>query len=123
MILLVGGEEEERTSVSRSTGRPSIIQPPPITLTVCLVIGWTINDDLKRRRTTILSSREEERTKQRRPRGLTRGMETHLITRPTSAKDNTVERRGGVVWEDEKRTVGGLHWRRQWAKEMTEKGV
>jgi hypothetical protein len=26
------------TSVSRSTG-PSIIQPPPITVTVCLVIG------------------------------------------------------------------------------------
>ena len=39
MILLAGGEEEERTSVSRSTGRPSIIQPPPITVTVCLVIG------------------------------------------------------------------------------------
>ncbi len=38
MILLAGGKEEERTSVSRSTG-PSIIQPPPITITVCLVIG------------------------------------------------------------------------------------
>jgi hypothetical protein len=39
MILLAGGEEEERTSVSRYTGRPSIIQPPPITVTVCLAIG------------------------------------------------------------------------------------
>ncbi len=39
MILLAGDEEEERTSVSRSTGRPSIIQPPTITITVCLVIG------------------------------------------------------------------------------------
>jgi hypothetical protein len=38
MILLAGGEEEERTSVSRSTGRPSIIQPLPITITVCLGI-------------------------------------------------------------------------------------
>ena len=38
MILLAGGKEEERTSVSCSTG-PSIIQPPPITVTVCLVIG------------------------------------------------------------------------------------
>ncbi len=72
---------------------------------------------------TIPSSREEERTKQRRPRGLTRGMEPHLITRPTSAKENTVERRGGVVREDEKRMAGGLHWRRRWTKEMTEKGV
>ena len=39
MILLAGGEEEERTSVSRSTERPSIIQLLPITVTVCLVIG------------------------------------------------------------------------------------
>ena len=30
MILLVGGEEE---------GWPSIIQPPTITVTICLVIG------------------------------------------------------------------------------------
>ena len=71
---------------------------------------------------TILSSREEERTKRRRPRGLARGMEPHQIAWPTSAKKNTVERRGGVVWEDEKRTAGGLHWRRRWVKELTEKG-
>jgi hypothetical protein len=40
-----------------------------------------------------------------------------------SAKKNTVERRGSVIWEDEKRTAGGLHWRRWRAKELTEKGV
>ena len=39
MIVLAGGEKEEVTSVSHSTGRPSIIQPPPITVTVSLVIG------------------------------------------------------------------------------------
>ena len=73
---------------------------------------------------TILSSREEERTKRRRPRGLARGMEPHRIARLTSAKKNTVERRGGVIREDEKWTAGGPpHWRRWRAKEMTEKGV
>ena len=55
-------------------------------------------------------SREEKRKKQRWPRGLARGMEPHRIPRPTSAKKNTVERRG-------------LHWRRWRAKELTEKGV
>jgi len=39
-----------------------------------------------------------------------------------SAKENTVERRGSVIWEDEKRTAGG-HWRHWRAKEMMEKGV
>jgi hypothetical protein len=68
-------------------------------------------------------SREEERTKRRRPRGLARGMEPHRIARPTSAKKNTVERRGGVIQEDEKRTAGGLHWHCWRVKELTEKGV
>jgi hypothetical protein len=71
----------------------------------------------------ILLSGEEERTKRRRPRGLARGMEPHRIARSARAKENTVKRRGGVVREDEKRTAGGLHWRRWRAKEMTEKGV
>ena len=39
MISLAGGEEEETTSISRSTGWQSIIQAPTITVTVCLVIG------------------------------------------------------------------------------------
>ena len=83
-----------------------------------------INDDFKRRRTTISSARKEKRTKRRRPRGLAWGMEPHRIARPTSTKKNTVERRGGVIREDEKRTAGGPpHWRRWRAKEMTEKGV
>ena len=71
----------------------------------------------------ILLSGEEERTKRRRPRGLARGMEPHRIARSARAKENTVKRRGGVVREDEKRTAGGLHWRRWRAKELTEKGV
>jgi hypothetical protein len=39
MILLAGGKEEKRTNISRFTGGPSIIQPPMITVTICLVIG------------------------------------------------------------------------------------
>ena len=70
----------------------------------------------------ILLSGEEERTKQWWPRGLVRGMESHQIARSASAKENTVERRGGVIREDEKRTAGGLHWCRWRVKEMTEKG-
>ena len=52
MILLAGGGEEERRCVDCSTGRPLIVQPPMVTITVCLLSGWTINNDLKRRRTS-----------------------------------------------------------------------
>jgi hypothetical protein len=41
----------------------------------------------------------------------------------TSAKENTEERRSGIVWEDEKWTAGGPHWRRWQAKQMTKKQV
>jgi hypothetical protein len=47
-------------------------------------------------------------------------MKPHRIARPTSSKKNTVERRGGVVREDEKRTAGGLHWRCRRVKELQE---
>ena len=49
MISLAGGREEERRCIGRSTGRPSIIQPPTITVTICLVRGETINNNLVRR--------------------------------------------------------------------------
>jgi hypothetical protein len=39
MILLMGGREEERTINGHSTGRLPIIQPPTITVTICLVGG------------------------------------------------------------------------------------
>ena len=101
MILLAGGKEEEKTSVSPSTGRPSIIQPPPITVTFCQVIGKTINDNLERRRATILSSREEEQMKRWRPHGI----EPHQIARSASTKENTVERRDSIVREDKKQNM------------------
>ena len=88
MILLAGGEEEERTSVSRSTGRPCRRSP---SLSAWLLARQSMMTSRGR------SSREEERTKQRRPRGLAWGMEPHRIARPTSSKENTVERRGDVV--------------------------
>jgi hypothetical protein len=79
MILLAGGREEERMINSRSTGRPLIVQPPTITVSVCLVGGWRINDNLKWRRTTILFAREEEWTKQLYPRNPAQRMEPHQI--------------------------------------------
>ncbi len=63
MNLLMSGGEEERRIDSHSTGLPPIINLPMITLTVCLVGGWSINDDLKWRRTTISFVWEEEWTK------------------------------------------------------------
>ncbi len=59
MTLLTGGREEERTIDGHSTWRPSIVQPPAITVTVWLVGGWKINNKLKWRRTTILLAWEE----------------------------------------------------------------
>ncbi len=89
MILLAGGGEEGRTINSRSTRWLSIVQPPMITVTVCLVGGWTINGSLEWRRMAILLAWEEERTNQQRPcRGTVQEMEPHLIawfTRPTRA--------------------------------------
>jgi hypothetical protein len=63
MVLLTGGREEERTFDGRSTGWMSIVQLPTITVTICLVGGWTINKALKCRKTTILLAREKEQTK------------------------------------------------------------
>jgi hypothetical protein len=88
--LLIGGGEEGRKIDSCSTGRLSIIQLPTITITVCLVGAWTINNNLELRRMALLLAQEEEWTKQRRPHpGPERKMEPHPIarsTRPTRAQ-------------------------------------
>jgi hypothetical protein len=39
MILLWGGGEEKRRCVGRSTKQLSIVQPPTITVTICLLSG------------------------------------------------------------------------------------
>jgi hypothetical protein len=82
MMLLAGSGEEGRRIYSRSTRRPSIVQLPTITITVYLVGGWMINNNLEWRRTAISLAQEEERTKQRRPRrGPAQKMEPHRIAR------------------------------------------
>ncbi len=102
MILLMGGREEGRTINSCSTGGPSIVQPPMITITVFLVGGWMINDNLEWRRMAISLAREEEQIKQRQPRhGPARKMEPHQIagsTRPTRAQRSRWRRGGATLF-------------------------
>ena len=66
MISLGGVGEEERRYVSCSTGKPSIVQPMTVTVTVCLLSGSMINDNLKRRRmsnqqSTSMAARESNK--------------------------------------------------------------
>jgi hypothetical protein len=58
----MGGREEERIIDSHFTGWQSIVHLPRITVTICLVGSWMINNNLKRRRTTIFLAQEEEQT-------------------------------------------------------------
>ncbi len=67
MISLMVGGEEVRTNNNSSTGGPSIVQLPMIAVTICLVGGWMINNDLEWRRRTIMLAQEEEKTKQQQP--------------------------------------------------------
>jgi hypothetical protein len=96
---LTGGKEEERMINGCSTARPSIVQPPTITIPICLVGGWKINNHLKWRRTTILLAWEKEQIKQRRPCGPVQRIEPHQIAqwmRPMRAKRRW-QRRGGAT--------------------------
>jgi hypothetical protein len=81
MISLMGGREEKRTIDGRFTWWPSIVQPLAITVTVCLVGGWKINNDLNWRRTMILLAWEKDQTKQWRPCNPVQRMEPHQIAR------------------------------------------
>jgi hypothetical protein len=99
IFLLMDGREEERTIDGCSTEQLYIVQLPMITITVCLVGGWMINDNHKWRRTTILLAQEEEWTMQWRPHVLERRMEPHQIAqlmRLTKAQRRR-RRRGGAT--------------------------
>ncbi len=84
----------------RGAGQLLIVQLQTITITVCLVDGWRINNNLEWRRTAILLAQEEERSKQRRPcRGPVQKMEPHQIARsrrPMRAQ-RSQHRRGGMA--------------------------
>jgi hypothetical protein len=84
----------------RGAGQLLIVQPPTITVTICLVDGWRINNNLEWRRREILLAQEEERPKQRWPcHGSARKMEPHQIAwsrRPMRAQ-RSQHRRGGMA--------------------------
>ena len=108
MISLAGGEEEERTCVGRSTGRPSII---PASDDHCHHLsGWQLDNQQR--------PREAEDDNFFGPDGVadkateapwpsTDGTTSNRMVNKAIevAKEKTEERRSGVVWEDEERRL------------------
>ena len=100
MISLAGGEEEERTCIGHSTGRPSIV---PASDDHChRLLGWRLDNQRR--------PREEEDDNFVGPGGARPGTDGIASNRTVDeadegAKEKTEERRSGVVWEDEERRL------------------
>ena len=108
MISLAGGEEEERTCVGRSTGRPSIV-PASDDHCHCLP-GWRLDDQRRPREEENddfvgPGGGADEATAAPRP-GTDGTASNHTVDEADEgAKEKTEERRSGVVREDEERRL------------------
>ena len=108
MISLAGGEEEERTCVGHSTGRPSIV---PASDDHChRLLGWRLDDQRRPREEEDddfvgPGGGADEATAA--PRSGTDGTASNRTVDEADegATEKTEERRSGVVWEDEERRL------------------
>jgi hypothetical protein len=106
MISLVGGEEEERTCVGRSLGRPPIV---PASDNHChRLLGWWLDDQRRPREEeddNFVGSGGGAYKATAAPRPGVDGTTSNLTVDEADegAKEKTEERRNGVVWEDEER--------------------
>jgi hypothetical protein len=108
MISLAGGEEEERTCVGHSTGRPSIV---PASDDHCHpLLGWLLDDQRRPQEEEDddfvgPGGGADEATAAPRPGTDGTASNRTVDEADEGAKEKTEERRSGVVWEDEERRL------------------